>query len=331
MKIISFNSYKGGACRTTTCYNTLPYLAKALNATSKEPILVYDIDLDSMGLTSIFHAGKRSTSKRMPYSAEHLFIEDEDGITKKALEALDNEKTEEYYGYYEKVGIDLGLEDDGSVLFLGADKNASTITDDEYKQHSQFTPIQKLVRVMREMATPPKAIVFDCASGVQMTTLVALQLADCDVVCMRPTYQFRVGTGDYILRQIPNEISKHTTETKREVVLLPTAVAQVNVPENEPMREKALDLLNTRRKKAFDAITKDIVLVYKMKNKNSKLDYSLNTEMFEDRNDPVKGLPEIERFKWEEELLYSLDEEEMTEQEKLLKKKYEKLAGILAR
>ena len=49
MKIISFNSYKGGACRTTTCYNTLPFLAKELGATSQQPILVFDVDLDSMG------------------------------------------------------------------------------------------------------------------------------------------------------------------------------------------------------------------------------------------------------------------------------------------
>lgn len=332
MKIISFNSYKGGACRTTTCYNTLPYLAKALNATSKEPILVFDIDLDSMGLTSIFHAGKPAVNKKLSYSAKHLFVDDEEGINQTAKRELDSvENGDKYFKYYEKVGNDLGLEDDGSVLFLGADKNASTVSDDDYIKYAESPPIQQLVRVMKEMSPAPKAIVFDCASGVQMTTLVALQLADRAVMCMRPTYQFRVGTSDYLIRKIPLEINKHKTARKREIILLPTAVAQINVSESDPNRDFAMDMLNKRRKKAFESITRDIVFEYNTELKRIDLGYTLNTDMVEDRDDPVKGIPEIERFKWEEELLYKLNEEEMTEQEKVLKKRYEKLAGLLAR
>ncbi|MDE7464746.1 MAG: hypothetical protein K2M48_06920, partial [Clostridiales bacterium] len=104
MKIISFNSYKGGACRTTTCYNTLPYLAKALNATSDEPLIVYDIDLDSMGLTSIFHADRLLSSEKMKYSAKHLFVDDENGINGEVYrDCLDSIKeNESYFGHYEK-------------------------------------------------------------------------------------------------------------------------------------------------------------------------------------------------------------------------------------
>lgn len=332
MKIISFNSYKGGACRTTTCYNTLPYLAKTLNATSQEPVLVYDIDLDSMGLTSIFHADKPAVNKKLPYSAKHLFVDDEEGINLKAKRDLDNVETGgEYFKHYEKVGNALGLEDDGSVLFLGADKNASTVSDDDYIKYAESSPIQQLIKVMKEMSPMPKAIVFDCASGVQMTTLVALQLADCAVVCMRPTYQFRVGTSDYLVRKIPLEINKRKTNKKREIILVPTAVAQINVPESDPNRDFALDMLNKRRKKAFDSITRDIVREYNTELKRLDLGYTLNTDMFEDRDDPVKGIPEIERFKWEEELLYKLKEGEMTEQEKILKTRYEKLAGLLVK
>lgn len=332
MKIISFNSYKGGACRTTTCYNTLPYLAKALNATSKEPILVYDIDLDSMGLTSIFHAGQPSDGKRMVYSAKNLFVEDDEGINQMARREIDNVETgEKYFKYYEKVGNALGLEDNGSVLFLGADKNGSTITDKDYKTHSESTPIEQLIRTMEEMEPTPKAIVFDCAAGVQMTTLVALQLTNCAVVCMRPTFQFRVGTSDYIINKIPDEIKKNETNQKREIVLLPTAVAQINVPESDPNRDFAMKELNARRNKAFDAINRDIVHAYKMELKRGNVSFTLNTAMVEDRDDPVQGLPEIERFKWEEELLYTLKDEELTEQEKVLKNKFEKLAQLLAK
>ncbi|MDE7297091.1 MAG: AAA family ATPase [Clostridia bacterium] len=330
MKVISFNSYKGGACRTTTCYNTLPYLAKALGATSDEPIIVYDIDLDSMGLTSIFHAKKRTGKERLVYSAKHLFVDDENGINQKVRDGLDSIKAnQEYFSHYEKVGEQLGLEDDGSVLFLGADKNASTVSDDDYLKFAESSPAQMLIRKMKEMSPQPKAIIFDCASGVQMTTLVALQLSDYGVMCMRPTFQFRVGTADYLLRKIPFEINKRKSRQKREIILLPTAVAQMEVPEDDPNRDNALKMLNTLRKEAFDSINEDIIEEYKNESKDGGLGYVLNTEMVEDRDDPVKGIPEIERFKWQECLLYKMDC--ITEQEKILKRRYEKIAGLLAR
>ena len=331
MKFISFNSYKGGACRTTTCYNTLPYLAKAMKATSDEPVIVYDIDLDSMGLTSIFHAKKLTGKEKMAYSAKHLFVDDENGINQAVnREGLDSVKeNEKYFRHYEKVGNQLGLEDDGSVLFLGADKNASTVSDDDYLKFAESSPVQKLISNMKDMSPMPKAIIFDCASGVQMTTLVALQLSDCSVMCMRPTFQFRVGTSDYLLRKIPMEIGKRKTNKKREIILLPTSVAQVDVPEKDPNRDAAISVLNQLRDKAFFNIRRDIIFEYINESKSVDLGYILNTDMVEDREDPVVGIPEIERFKWEEGLLYPM--ENITEQETLLKKRYEKLAGLLAR
>lgn len=334
MKIISFNSYKGGACRTTTCFNTLPYLAKALNATSEEPILVYDIDLDSMGLTNLFHVGEKPSEERMRYSAKNLFVEDDEGINQTVQRELGRDKIDAFYGYHEKVGETLGLDDCGSVLFLGADRNAPTITDDDFVRYSDDAPIERFIRAieyMKNTAKKPKAIVFDCASGMQMTTLTALGLADSAVVCMRPTYQFRVGTGDYVLNQIPAEINKSFDGKKREIVLLPTAVSQINVPENEPNRDEVLNRLNDLRDGAFNAIDSDIVMRYKRIQKMTKFRYTLNTDMFEDDESAVKGLPEIERFKWEETLLYGMKPEEMTEQERILQKQYEKLANILAR
>ncbi|MDE7164385.1 MAG: hypothetical protein K2O04_03075 [Clostridiales bacterium] len=332
MKVISFNSYKGGSCRTTTCYNTLPYLAKALGATSQEPILVYDIDLDSMGLTNMFHKGGDS-QKELPYSAKHLFVEDDEGINQNAFRKLDSVETgEEYFKHYEKVGNDLGLEDDGSVLFLGADKNSSTISDDDYVKYAESSPIQRFItKTFPEMQPAPKAVVFDCASGVQGTTLTALRLTNCAVMCMRPTYQSRVGTSDYLTRKIPLEINRRKTNRKREIILLPTAVAQINMPESEPDYEKAVNKLNDMRQKAIELIRRDIIDKYKTLGKHVDLGYELNTVMFEDRDDPVVGIPEIERFKWEETLLYKMKDEEKIEQERQLEKRYEKLAALLAR
>lgn len=331
MKVISFNSYKGGACRTTTCYNTLPYLARALHATSEEPILVYDIDLDSMGLTSIFHAGKPPVSSRLPYSAKHLFVDENDMLHDIIRDMDDNGLKSKFFGYHEKVGNQLGLEDDGSVLFLGADKNERTASDDDYLKYAECPPIQQLMSAMKEMTSIPKAIVFDCASGVQMSTLVALQIADCSVMCMRPTYQFRVGTSDYIVNKIPTEIDKNKNGKTREIILLPTAVANIDVLESDPDYEKSMTMLNKLRDDSLRAIQKDIVFRYANERKRIDLGYTLNTAMLEDRDDPVVGIPEIERFKWEEELLYKLKDEEKTTQEKALEKRYEKLACLIAK
>ena len=172
MLVISFNSYKGGACSTTTCYNTLPYLAEKLGATSKQPILVFDVDLDSMGLTSLF-LGKQKQGVAKKYSAKNLFVNDESKINA-TLYSDDLESIEEdewFFSNFTKVGKHLGLKEDGSVLFLGADANADVISDDQFKSMEKNQPLRRLLGALKGMNPKPKAVIFDCASGVQLTTL----------------------------------------------------------------------------------------------------------------------------------------------------------------
>ena len=54
MKTISFFSYKGGSGRSSLIYNVLPFLADKLNPTPQNPIVLFDMDIDSMGLTYLF-------------------------------------------------------------------------------------------------------------------------------------------------------------------------------------------------------------------------------------------------------------------------------------
>ncbi len=54
MLVVSFHSYKGGSCRSSTCINSLPFLVKHLGADAEHPILVIDTDIDSQGLTYLF-------------------------------------------------------------------------------------------------------------------------------------------------------------------------------------------------------------------------------------------------------------------------------------
>lgn len=327
MLVISFNSYKGGACRTTTCYNTLPYLAEKLGATSKQPILVFDVDLDSMGLTSLF-LGEQKQSVAKEYSARHLFVNDENGInTKISSRGISSiEKGEWLFKHFTKVGNHLGLEDDGSVLFLGADTKNDVISDDEFKSMEEDSPLEVLLDALREMNLQPKAVVFDCASGVQLTTLRVIMSIDRSVMCMRPTTQFRIGTRDYVLNKIPDKLGI-VSYAKREIILLPTAVPSIMIPDDESDRKAVEDELKQLKAKVYKKINRDIVETVKA-DRRAKQYYELNAKMADFENDVV-GIPEIQRFKWSEsELIHNL-KNTLSAEEKLLESRYIMLAEML--
>lgn len=334
MLILSFNSYKGGACRTTTCYNTLPYLANKLGATSHQPILVFDVDLDSMGLTSLL-CGKIVPGAPLAYSARHLFVEDDGGVNASVRDGLDSVEEDEYFTHYKKVGNFLGLEDDGSVLFCPADSNADTISDRQFQTYASNPPLRSLLHALKDMPKEdqPKAVIFDCASGVQQTTLGVLSSIDCAVMCMRPTTQFRIGTRDYLLNKIPKKLRSFRTEQKRRIILLPTSVSPMNIPESDPNYLEARKKLVRFRNEAFKSIEYDIIGdIQDEIGRGSALGYTLDDSMIHsDGDDEVYGIPEIERFKWTEaELLYKIDDA-LTEQEIRLKARYQLLAEIICK
>lgn len=333
MLVISFNSYKGGACRTTTCYNTLPYLAEKLGATSKQPILVFDVDLDSMGLTSLFVGAQDKNAPIKKYSARHLFVDDEEGINS-ALEPGAFESIEDGSWYFEnfmKVGRHLGLKDDGSVLFLGADSNADVISDDQFNRMKNNAPLKKLINVLNGMNKPdtPKAVIFDCASGVQPTTLRVITSIDRAVMCMRPTTQFRIGTRDYLINKLPKKLD---AKKSREIVLLPTAVSPIMIDENESNRDAVEKEIKNLRARVYDKIEDEIISDVLSEISKGTISYDLNADMADITNDIV-GIPEIQRFKWtESELIYKIKRESvLSRQERLLESRYMMLADILAK
>ncbi len=318
MRIISFNSYKGGACRTTTCFNTLPFIAKNLGATAHQPILVFDADLDSMGLTTIL---AKNVFNNAPFSSQNLFVDDGDVISEISNFGLESVETDSFFKKFKKVGNELGLEDDGSVLFCGADMKASTISDDKFKTMKKDMPLFDIINALNDMAEEdrPKAIIFDCAAGVQPSTLFILSVAQYFVMCMRPTLQFRIGTLDYLETKIPDQIKMAKNNYRKQIILCPTSVASVDKAANGEESDE-LRLLRASAYKKIE-VMKQKIMLYDF----SELGYDLNTKMIESVDD--MGIPEIDRFKWEECLLYSVPNK--TEREEELIKKYEKLAGII--
>lgn len=335
MKIISFNSYKGGACRTTTCYNVLPYLVEKLGATSKNPILVFDVDLDSMGLTNLFINGKSDKfTSESGFAAQDLFVKDRTASSGEIFFEIDRNGFQKGDGSvrdngwffdksFMKVGKDIGFPDDpGCVLFCGADADASTIN-----KVGENPPLLKILRRLRQMnENAPRAVVFDCAAGIQLTTRAIIKKADVFVMCMRPTLQFRIGTADYLLDKIPAEIKKADDNRNREIILVPTAVASVKVAEGDKLNDEAEIGLNSLQLGVKRSIKRTIIGPANEKTE-AFLRYNLNTDMIIGDNigDDI-GLPEIERFKWEECLLYSI-KEPWTKAEKELQARYELLAG----
>lgn len=331
MKKISFNSYKGGACRTTTCYNTIPYLAQVMGATEDEPILIFDVDLDSYGMTSLLIDGENRPNE---YSARNLFVDDEEGFNKRIKKGdLETPWYKDFYNRcFVKVGKTFGLEQAGAVLFCGVNPTDDTISDEQFKLFKDDLPLDYLLSGLAAMEEGcPKAVVFDCAAGVQQTTRNVLKSITDAVLCMRPTAQFRMGTRDYLIGKIP-KILVDSSNDMPNFVLLPTAVAPISEPSNTD--ESSIDnyeLLTNLRAQSFRAIETDIIRRYKaLVSDDEFLGYTLNESML-DFNAPYTymGIPEIERFKWTEAKLLS-DLENMSEQEKLLEGQYKKLANILA-
>ena len=338
MKIISFNSYKGGSCRTTTCANTIPFLAKALHADAKHPIILVDLDLDSMGLTSIVDKLTKRDTERT-YSSRDLCVDTSKNAQEHArsIEAV-GQGDFRYFDLYEKVGRQFGLEEEGTILFLGANPKTGTIGDsDRDRLFANDSPMTKLVNSLLDLEDDdaddrPTAIVFDCASGAQMTTLAVLRKIDTAVMCMRPTVQARIGTSMYLKGPLPREFRNSINSKQHRVILLPTAVSEIKEPFDKTNRievDSYLTLKNLRQK-AFDEIEAHII---RQIIGNVRINYQLQIDMAENKEeDGVIGIPEIDRFKWEEGLLFEvLGGQEMTCQEKKLNQQYEKLANLIAR
>lgn len=323
MKVISVNSYKGGACRTTTCYNTIPYLAERMGASARRPIILLDLDLDSMGLTKLLSTHEFEQT----YSANSLF--DDSHIVNENFRdsGFDNVIDSPYFKKYLPVGAKFGLGDNRAVLFLGADAKAKPISDEGFARMSTSSPLSDLIALLEDIGDDdrPCAFVMDCAAGQQKTTQMAVSLAEKFIMCMRPTTQFRSGTADYLLDALPGIFRKRNASAPREVILLPTAVSKLP----EGLSDRELELLVSFRKSAYKGIEMiaDQVQMDNMDKREGK--YKLNTRMADTTRVDV-GIPEIERFKWKEEVLVSqIEESDLTASERDAIAQYRLLAELL--
>ena len=280
----TFHSYKGGACRTSTCFNTLPFLVEKLGATPDRPLLVIDTDLESQGLTYLFGAAQTFRSKNRPYDTKELL----------SGNALTN--------YREKcipVGDKLGVENE-AVWFLGVDDTKP------FAAQVQGGQVQEKLAMLENQ--PFCGVIYDTASGDQFSATVTNKDSQVIVCCMRPTRQFGMGTFSFLSRVGKDWITMGDYQIRR-VIVLPTAVPRTSITINGDDQYTAVK----------NRIRKDI----------EAFDWTVCDEFVQDG---CFGIPEVERFKWREDVLYVLNEEGKIKGEAdalLALERYEKLAEVI--
>lgn len=296
MKTITFYSYKGGAGRSSTTLNTLPYLVESMRASANAPIIVLDMDLDSAGMTYLLGLDVHFKGR---YDVKSFLMGDESWSDAPAGSLAEHE----FYQKLVPVGETLGVENE-AVLFLGVDD--AKLVDNNQMDGTKEGVFNKLRRFCRKNGI--KAVVIDSSAGDQFSAVLSTGAADDIVCCMRPTMQFRIGTFNYLDRLA----ALH--RTNQRILLLPTVVPNVDREiDGEYQKEKAvtniLDRTNFLKKKHTNIMKVDTRFI----------------------NVDALGINEVERFKWKEGVLYKLSKtSEMKEDELEAMKRYEKLAEALA-
>jgi cellulose biosynthesis protein BcsQ len=360
--INTFYSFKGGAGRSLTTINTLAASVKMKNITPENPILLIDMDVDSAGISYLCGAQDRInrtslTSKsiltnEIDFSGRNqlkevprLFRETRSaipdsliselknhGYTKQITDWLSNKEwydelqiflqnnykddnlrmalnssksiTEFMYKIETRsdwnclmdISFIVGAKEPESVLFLGADilcGIAFTYDTTVYQD--------ALMRFLGQCRNRNFHSVFiDSASGRQTIAQVAHNVSDKLIVCLRMTTQFQEGTFNYL------EFSCKK-ESDRDIIILPVAV-----PQNDLKRIKNAKL---EMQIKWDYLLKSEININKKRLIKDMLDNG--------------GIPEVEAFKWKEQVLLIKSNDELCEDEKKAIRAFDSLCSIL--
>lgn len=309
MHKITFFSYKGGSGRSTTTVNTLPYVAHILNASNESPILLVDMDFDSAGLTYFFNEEdwfkKPETidSKSMACISNLRYPRRSDPSMSSYFQQINNHSL---FCNTVPVGHKIGLSMDQKhcIRFLG-------VSDDPKKVELLGLTASEAERNIKCFIDTCinfnfKAIIFDSASGDQVSAQASIKHAETIVVCMRPTKQFFTGTQRYLLRKaMGGEL------VDKNVIFLPTAVP---IEATHNIEKASQDIRMLFRFGGFNEVSSS--------EKNIHFDFASKDNF---------GIPEIERFKWKEDILYKLniEKESLNDHELLAIRRYSSLADML--
>lgn len=293
----TFFSYKGGSGRSTTCLNTLPFLADYLGAYSGTPILLLDMDIESAGMTYLLN--QQDFFRGDVFDVKELLKSDRRFSTERVQDISKHELLSKFV----PVGKRLGLDDDYAVRFLGVNDQSPQINKQNIGALAERS-IGDLHAFSSNNGI--KAIIMDSAAGDQDSATTAIGISDKVVFCMRPTKQFRVGTFNYLTR-LKNRLGSSGEDI--EIILLPTVVpADANI--------NGISQLNASISDIEDRISR-------LGGLNVNDTFVCSSKTF--------GINEVARFKWQEEILFKLKASgtDLVTDENIAYQRYMKLAEII--
>lgn len=159
---ITFNSFKGGSGRSTTCINIAAQLARR-----DKRVLVIDLDIDGPGLGTLLGLTDKEIEKRGIVS--FLSGSDADAIRNHIL----------------KVKID-----DSAIDFMGAPLNADAST---FEMAGTDLP-DRMMSLRTMVEDTYDFVLIDAASGISNTSALAFAVSDSICLCFRWSRQHFRGT-----------------------------------------------------------------------------------------------------------------------------------------
>jgi len=345
---VSFYSYKGGAGRSTTSWNTIQRLVTLMKPTEKEPFVIVDTDTESAGSTFLYKAKdvffkdeeRQSVQRRMTDSEETNYSE-----------ASDSEKEEFFNGMY-PVGTFFGLplEEEKAVLLIGANldkesaREADVFGDNPSKASEQMKNFRRnITGACKDCGA--KALFFDTPSGTQFLADKSIEQSEIIVCCMRPTSQFREGTRGRLINFIKADL-KNKALVKRKYILTPTVVCvdagqkffldgeehvYPSYAKEVIIRELGAESIegNDEIKQAY----KENVIFDMLEPTPAEGKIFSDPGVLAMDNDSVFGIPEIKRFKWFEACLGKILVEggKLTSNDEMAINRYEYLAQTILR
>ena len=297
MNITTFFSYKGGAGRSTTCLNTIPFIAEREEAFTRAPLILVDMDIESAGMTYLLNQQEAFVGKN---DVKVLLRNQESWSANKYCELEEHP----FYQWLVPVGNQLGLADNKAVMFLGVDDTSAQLNRSDVEGR-----LEEVMNKLRRFAQNYhcKGIIMDSAAGDQFSARLAVDHSDKIVFCMKMTHQFRIGTFNYLNKFA---IRHGAAADEKEIILLPTVVPQDAVIDGVSQMQTSINDISTR----LEA------------NNLSRLeirdDFVSSADMF--------GINEVMRFKWKEGVLFKIqNSSQLTPDEESAIGRYTKLARIV--
>jgi cellulose biosynthesis protein BcsQ len=331
---VSFYSYKGGAGRSTTSWNTIHRLVGLMKPTVKEPFVIMDTDTESAGSTFLYEAEDIFSQNNVKPSIQKLIKGDDNWD----YSGADDADKKEFFENMHPIGKYFGLppEQEEAVLLIGVDLDKSSRQDMPSLDKDKKMPDNFGLISLACKNCGVKALFFDTPSGTQDLARLSIQGSDIIVCCMRPTNQFREGTRRQLISFISDKKQK---VGKRKYILTPTVIcldddqtftfggSKQVYPQAAKEDIKIAFGTEGMGENDFKQAFKDNVILDMLEPTPDNIKKCFEPESKD--NDTVFGIPEVKRFKWFEACLGRLPKEELTSNDKIAVHRYEYLAQTI--